>query len=1487
MKKMGLIVLMVMLILTQLPAAPAKADNSLFVFDRNEGMITGYNGTPPANLLIPDALEGVAVTGIAAHAFADKQLTFVHIPYTVEYIGEEAFAGNNLRMVRFDWVTATIGTDAFSSQVIDGGFEGWFTNLELTNPWNGDVPPGDFTIYSTTPATFTVHFESNGGSSFSSVTFLENDFLNIWQRPEKPGLAFDGWYKNPELTDKLDFIDMITGDMTLYAKWTNPFTTVKNSDDAWTITGYQGDLPTDLIIPEEIDGINVTRIGNEAFRNGNLQSVVLPSTLEWISEKAFWGNQLTNIVIPDNVSYIGQFAFSDNNLQNVTWPSALESIADYVFNGNQLTNIVIPDSVTYIGYAAFAGNALTNLTISDSVQAIGGFAFQDNQLTSLIIPDNVRDIGMFAFENNKLTNLRLSENMTIINYSSFSRNKLTEITIPNSITYIDEFAFYENKLVNVTLPESITNIEALAFGDNQLTDIALPNSVESIGIGAFMDNKLTNIVIPEKVTVIEDSAFENNKLNSVTMPEGITEIKGLAFKRNDLTSVQIPSTVTQIGKEAFQRNKLTNLTIPNSVTFMGEWAFSDNQLTSVHLPDGITKIEDYTFFNNKLTEITLPESVTQIGEFAFDGSNLTNVLISKNVTSIGQGAFLENKLEKVVFQGAVDTIGIMAFGQQNLSNPKFKGWFTDYALTERWNESVPQAMSMYSVAPTTYTVLFETNGGSPIAAKIIAEGEKLPSLEISTKIDYTFAGWYKDKNLQIPWDIMTDTVTEDVTLYAKWVDNSLFTTSDNGDGTIAITGFKGKVPAELVIPHMIYGKNVTAIAANAFKNKHELQQVTLPENLQKIGKYAFAETSLSGITIPSTVTVIESYAFNNSKLQTVMLNEGLQIIGTDAFLGNEISNISIPSTVKKINDRSFYDNKIVKIEFKGAIPTLGNELFDMQFNNTVLAWYVDGQISQVWDKTVPQAMTLYLKPLLELYTVTFNTNGGSAVISKTVSQNDVITAPAAPTKANHTFAGWYKEPTFQTAWNFATDKVTANITLYAKWNVASPNVTAPSTPSTTPAPSTSNQITVNVVDASNPDEVLVQTVINRDSSGDVVKDTVKFTATNASESIEKLANRENKKSRIVIPDEQQQVSETTIDIEKEAAQLLAQGQTGLEIDMETVKLAIPATSLADFNEDLYFRIVPVKSRERQEQLEERAAKEEVVQQLAGNAAVTLLGQPMTIETNIQNRPVTLTLPLPNDVTQEQLDNLAVYIEHSDGTKEVVRGQIVAFKEGVRGIQFEVTKFSTFSILYMPKAEEIVEEKISVPYIRGYADGTFRPNAPVTRAQMASMLARYLTNNEIPEVQASFTDTTKHGAKDAIEYVRAQGLFQGTSATTFNPNGSITRAQMAAVAVRWIEQHCAEDSTVAYCVTSNAAMTFTDVAPNHWAASAIAKINALNLMTGTSATTFNPEGDLTRAQAVKVLNQLFEQQLQTDVHAPLFTDVQPAHWAFEEIQAAAQ
>ena len=70
------------------------------------------------------------------------------------------------------------------------------------------------------------------------------------------------------------------------------------------------------------------------------------------------------------------------------------------------------------------------------------------------------------------------------------------------------------------------------------------------------------------------------------------------------------------------------------------------------------------------------------------------------------------------------------------------------------------------------------------------------------------------------------------------------------------------------------------------------------------------------------------------------------------------------------------------------------------------------------------------------YTVTYNTNGGSAVAPVTVSENSKLIAPTAPTKDGYTFHGWYKDAAFTNGWNFDADTVTGNTTLYAKWTEA-------------------------------------------------------------------------------------------------------------------------------------------------------------------------------------------------------------------------------------------------------------------------------------------------------------------------------------------------------------------------------------------------------------------------------------------------------------------
>ena len=89
-----------------------------------------------------------------------------------------------------------------------------------------------------------------------------------------------------------------------------------------------------------------------------------------------------------------------------------------------------------------------------------------------------------------------------------------------------------------------------------------------------------------------------------------------------------------------------------------------------------------------------------------------------------------------------------------------------------------------------------------------------------------------------------------------------------------------------------------------------------------------------------------------------------------------------------------------------------------------------------YDFTTPvkSNLTLYAKWAdASTYTVTFESNGGSAVDSQTVDINTNAMKPDAPTKKGYTFAGWYSDAELTTEYDFNTP-VNADMTLYAKWD---------------------------------------------------------------------------------------------------------------------------------------------------------------------------------------------------------------------------------------------------------------------------------------------------------------------------------------------------------------------------------------------------------------------------------------------------------------------
>ena len=187
-----------------------------------------------------------------------------------------------------------------------------------------------------------------------------------------------------------------------------------------TVTDYDpavGGLDISIPSTVNVDGraYTVTTIGDEAFLQKALTSVVIPGTVTSIGDHGFAQNALTSVVIPDSVTSIGDNAFAVGldtftALTSLVIGDSVVSIGDAAFDGNALTTLVIPDSVTSIGdyafvYSAFNGSGLSSLVIGDSVASIGAGAVPGSGLTSVVIPGAVEYIGGAAFAANPLTSV--------------------------------------------------------------------------------------------------------------------------------------------------------------------------------------------------------------------------------------------------------------------------------------------------------------------------------------------------------------------------------------------------------------------------------------------------------------------------------------------------------------------------------------------------------------------------------------------------------------------------------------------------------------------------------------------------------------------------------------------------------------------------------------------------------------------------------------------------------------------------------------------------------------------------------------------------------------------------------------------------------------------------------------------------------------------------------------------------------------------------
>jgi len=169
-----------------------------------------------------------------------------------------------------------------------------------------------------------------------------------------------------------------------------------------SIFKYRGES-TDVVIPDKINGLPVTSVGQYAFENMLLTSVKFPDSVKTIEKNAFAKNNLQNLIIPNTITSIGNYAFHSSNIKTLVIGTGITEIGKGVFSDNMLTKLVIPDNIIVIKDYAFENNLLTSLTLGKSVTSILGSAFKGNKLVSVVFPESVTLIESEAFRENLIT----------------------------------------------------------------------------------------------------------------------------------------------------------------------------------------------------------------------------------------------------------------------------------------------------------------------------------------------------------------------------------------------------------------------------------------------------------------------------------------------------------------------------------------------------------------------------------------------------------------------------------------------------------------------------------------------------------------------------------------------------------------------------------------------------------------------------------------------------------------------------------------------------------------------------------------------------------------------------------------------------------------------------------------------------------------------------------------------------------------------------
>jgi len=260
------------------------------------------------------------------------------------------------------------------------------------------------------------------------------------------------------------------------------------------------------------------------------------------------------------------------------------------------------------------------------------------------------------------------------------------------------------------------------------------------------------------------------------------------------------------------------------------------------------------------------------------------------------------------------------------------------------------------------------------------------------------------------------------------------------------------------------------------------------------------------------------------------------------------------------------------------------------------------------------------------------------------------------------------------------------------------------------------------------------------------------------------------------------------------------------------------------------------------------------------------------------------------VTETESDDYTVSAEAIHGTVDgaVVSGTIPDLDDGAAAAHYTNTYHGSWIPPVKPvtpirppvdpdKPELNTEDHYA--YIVGYEDGSVQPEGDITRAEVATIFFRLLTDESRDAFWSQTNDYTDVPAdawyNNAVSTLTNAGIIDGYEDGTFKPDGNITRAEFATIAVRFFE------------ATYDGEDLFSDIA-GHWAQDYINEAANAGIVDGYPDGTFQPQQLITRAEAVTMVNRTIDRHPDADhLLEDMITwpDNLETAWYYEQVQEA--